>query len=464
VQEKDSLEIARDEIRRLTEEIIGLLAERMRLVKQVIAIKEAKGLPVEDVNVERKLRRLVVEKSRDCGLDPSFSLKILNILLNESVSFQLREKREKSFTPTEMLQRARQVEKEKGEVIHLEAGELDFPTPKPIVSALKESVDSGFTRYSDPKGIDPLREAISTHLNEKFSLDLTKDQVIITHGARFALYLALSRLLNSGGEALIFEPAYPAFRRCVEYLDGRPLIFRTELEDKWAPDFDRLEDVFQDPPDVMIFNYPSNPTGKILDKDSLNRLVDLSNKKKVPIISDEVYMDYSFKPFSSILEYPDCRSIMISSFSKSYSMAGLRIGYAVASRSEIEIMSRIQGLVLTCLPEFVQRAAIKALECEDDVKTNVETIRRRADRVNNLLRNSEKATIYEPEGGIYLFPRIDILDFDSESFSVNLLEKHRVSVTPGSAFGEYNKHIRLSLCQPEERLMEATNRIKDLLI
>ena len=252
MEEKDSLEIARDEIRLLTEEIIGLLGERMRLIKQVSAIKEAKGLPVEDVNVERKLRRLVVEKSRDCGLDPSLSLKILNILLNESVSFQLKEKREKSLTPTEMLQRARQVEKEKGEVIHLEAGELDFPTPKPIVKALKESVDLGFTRYSDPKGIDPLREALSEHLSEKFSIDLSKDQVIITHGARFALYLALSRLLNSGGESLIFEPAYPAFRMCVEYLDGRPLMFRTELENKWVPDFDRLEDMFQDPPDVMI--------------------------------------------------------------------------------------------------------------------------------------------------------------------------------------------------------------------
>ena len=464
MEEKDSLEIARDEIRLLTEEIIGLLGERMRLIKQVSAIKEAKGLPVEDVNVERKLRRLVVEKSRDCGLDPSLSLKILNILLNESVSFQLKEKREKSLTPTEMLQRARQVEKEKGEVIHLEAGELDFPTPKPIVKALKESVDLGFTRYSDPKGIDPLREALSEHLSEKFSIDLSKDQVIITHGARFALYLALSRLLNSGGESLIFEPAYPAFKRCVEYLDGRPLMFRTELEDKWVPDFDRLENMFQDPPDVMILNYPANPTGKILDKDSLSRLVDLSSKKKVPIISDEVYMDYSFKSFSSILEYPDCRSIMISSFSKSYSMAGLRLGYAIASRNEIEIMSRIQGLVLTCLPEFVQRAAIRALKCEDEVSENVEAIRRRADMVNNLLSNSGIASIYKPEGGIYLFPRIDTPGFNSESFAIDLLEKHRVSVTPGSAFGGYHKHIRLSLCQPEDRLIEAVNRIKEMLI
>lgn len=459
----EPLEDVRSEIRRVTEEILRLMAERRRLSGEICRLKEAQGLPLEDMYVEKKLRRIVKEKSGELGLDPDFALRILNLLITESVDVQRSVLQQGTVTPATMLQRARRVEEAGGEVIHLEAGEPDFPLPRPVVEAVKKALDSGYTGYTDPVGIDPLREAVAERLKEKFHVDVTRDNVVITHGARFALHLAIATVLKPGGEALIFEPAYPAYRKTVELLGGHPSPVRTSVEEGWTPDMRRVEAAFEEPPDLMILNYPANPTGKILGEDVFQQVVDTAVKKRVPIISDEVYMDYAFKPFRSILEYPDGRSIFVSSFSKSYSMTGFRIGYAVASKKDVERMARLEGLILTCIPEFIQRAALKALECEEDVKQNAAKIRRRADYTARLL-NSLPATYREPDGGLYIFPRIDKKDFDGEKYALNLLNQHHVSVTPGSAFGEgYRSHIRLSLCQPEDRLAEAVRRMKEAL-
>lgn len=460
---EEALEGVRSEIRRITEEILSLIGERMKLSREVGQIKESEGLPVEDIYVEKRLREVVKEKSGELGINPSFALRLLNLLITESVGVQQSVvQKEEATSPASMFRRAKRLEEAGREVIHLEAGEPDFPPPIPVLEALKEAVDAGHLGYTDPVGVEPLREAVAEHLNKKFHTDISENQVLITHGARFAIHLAVAITLKPGGEVLFFEPAYTAYRQTVELFEGRPLPIQTSLDEGWTPDIGRVEDILDEPPDLMILNYPANPTGKVLSEDAFGELVDLAVKRGVKILSDEVYMDYAFKPSRSILEYPDCRFIFVSSFSKSYAMTGFRIGYAVASEEDIERMAHFEGLALTCIPEFIQRAAIKALECEGSLKENIERIRRRADYSAHLL-DDLPATYYKPDGGLYIFPRIDLPDFDGENFSLDLLEKHQVSVTPGSAFGGYRNHLRISLCQPEERLKEAVERMEAVL-
>ncbi|MFQ6134590.1 MAG: aminotransferase class I/II-fold pyridoxal phosphate-dependent enzyme [Nitrososphaerales archaeon] len=459
---EEALAGIRSEIRRLTEEILRLMAERVKLSREVGRIKVAEGLPVEDTYVEKGLRSIVKEKSVKLGIDPSLGLRLLNLLITESVGVQRSVTQRSAVTPATMFQRAKQMEEAGSEVIHLEAGEPDFPPSGPVLDAVKEAIDSGRTGYTDPVGIEPLRESVAEHLNKKFHTDLTKEQVLITHGARFALHLAVATTLKPGGEALIFEPAYPAYRQSVELFEGRPVAIQTRLEEEWTPDIGEVEDLFDEPPDMIILNYPANPTGKVLNDEIFKGLVDFAVERGVTVLSDEVYMDYAYKPCRSILEYPDCRSIFASSFSKSYSMTGFRIGYAVASKKDIERMARFEGLALTCMPEFIQRAAIKAFECEENLKQNTERIRKRAEYTAGLL-DGLPVTYCKPDGGFYIFPRVDLPGFDGESYALNLLEKHHVSVTPGSVFGDYRDHLRISLCQPEERLAEAVRRMKEAL-
>jgi len=461
-EEGESLAGVRREIQRVTEEILKLTAERMRLSREVGRIKEAKEIPVEDIEVEKRLRAAVKDKSLELGIDQDFALSLLNLLIAQSVDIQRDTVFKSDVSPTTISQWARRLEEKGRKIIHLETGEPDFPTPNPVIDALKTAVDDGHTGYNDAVGVQPLREAVAKHLNRKLGTDLTYDEVLITHGARFGLYLALSTTLKPGGGALLFEPSYPAYRRIVDLFEGRPIAVRATLEDSWTPDIGAVKEALDERPDVAILNYPSNPTGKVLDTGNFQAVVERAARNGVPVISDEVYRDYSFKQCPSILEYPGCRSVMLSSFSKSYSMTGFRIGYAVASKDDIAQMSCLQGLALTCIPEFIQRAAIKALECEDELTANVEKMRKRIKYAAKLL-DRLPATFYPPDGGLYLFPRIDQPGFDSEKFASSLLEKHGVAVTPGTAFGNYRNYFRISLCQPEEQLKEAFEIMEDAL-
>lgn len=459
--EKD-LDNLRHEIQQITEEIINLISKRNQLSQKVGYIKKKNKLPVEDITVENNLTKIVKEKSEKLGINSRLSLRLLNLLLIESKNNQSNLINNVEITPLSMIQKAKKLEKKGISIIHLESGNPDFPTDKSIINAAKESLNSGNIGYSNPVGISELRKSIALDLNKKYQLDLTKEQILITHGARFALYLAVSTNMPPGGSALFFEPAYPAYRKIIENFEGRPIAIHTNLEDNWEPNIKKIKNNYNEPPDIIILNSPSNPTGKILSNKILDEIVDYAIKNDITIISDEVYKDYAFKTCKSILEYSKCKFIFISSFSKSHSMAGFRIGYAVSSKENISHMSKLGSLALTCLPEFVQIAALKALECQDYVNKNAELIQSRATFLGNLLDNMG-IDYYHPDGGFYIFLMINKPEFNSELFALNLLKKHHVSLVPGTAFGDYNKFLRISLCQPKEKLKEAMERMENAI-
>jgi len=463
VSEEDRIAGLRGDIRRLTEEILYLVAERSKLSEEIGRLKWIMGMPVQDPSVEQELRCLVRDKSVELGLDPMLSLRLLNLLLGESVTVQRGVRAGGEVSIASIIRKARELEASGDHVIHLEVGEPDFPPPRRVVEALKQALDSGLTRYTETVGIAPLREAIAEHLNRRLHLDLKQDQVIVTSGGRLALNLAVAASVKPGGEVLIFEPAYPAYKRLVEHYGGVVVSIPTSLEEGWTPDLERVKDLISGSTDLIIMNYPNNPTGKILDEDVFRGLVELASERGVTVLSDEVYMDYAFKPHRSILSHRDCRSIFVSSFSKSYGMTGFRIGYAISDGEVLKSMAELEGLTLTCIPEFIQHSAIAALECEDELSENVEKVRRRVEYVSKRLRELPLSS-YKPDGGLYIFLKAGRPGFQSDRYALNLLQKYKVAVTPGKIFGEgYTNHFRVSLCQPEDILEEALRRIGESL-
>ena len=462
VSGEDALTDIRSDIQQLTEEILYIIAKRAELSQKVGIIKKNEGFPIEDISVERKLRKLVQEKSVNLGINPRLGLRLLNLIVAESKSIQSNVVKKEVITPSIMLQKAKKIESSGKEIIHLETGEPDFPPDSKILKAAKDAISMGQTNYVDPIGIAPLREGIASQINMRYHINIAAEQVLITHGARFAIYLAIATNISPGGSVLFFEPAYPAYRQIVESFESRPIAISTRLENAWTPDVDTVEDLFDDQPDIMILNSPSNPTGKSLSDDILNQLIKIAAEKGVIIISDEVYKDYTFKKCKSILEYNNCRSIFISSFSKSHSMTGFRIGYAIGSKEDISRMASLGNLALTCLPEFVQRSAIMALECQDIVEKNVDTIHSRAMYLCDLL-DDLPVEYYPPDGGFYVFPRFNRSGFNSETFALNLLRKNHVSVVPGTAFGDFPNFLRISLCQPKEKIADAVRRMENAL-
>jgi aspartate aminotransferase len=458
----------RKEIENVTAEIFSLVGKRFVLSREIAKAKIKKGLPVEDVDAERRLKEIISEKCKSYNVDLGFGLRLLNMLVEESKRVQesltVKTKEKMRFSaPYEVFAKAKEMEREGKTLIHLEIGEPDFGPPESVKEALKDAIKKGYTRYTETAGIPQLREKIASTINQKFQTDISSDQVIVTVGGRYAVFLAISSILSPGEEAIVFEPAWPAYKDCVKNIQAKPVKVSGKLESSWEPDLDALLKSINKSTRMIILNSPNNPTGKIISADVLERIVETARENNLFILSDEVYSDFAFKPFRSILEFSDCRYIYVNSFSKAFGMTGFRIGYAISDVETVKKMTRLQNLCLASVPEFVQYAAIEALNCMEEVGKNAEKIKKRQEILCNAL-DELPVSYYKPDGGFYVFPRLHDENFDTQTFIERLLTEKGVCVTPGTAFGEdYRNFFRISACQPEETLLEAAKRIGELL-
>jgi len=287
--------------------------------------------------------------------------------------------------------------------------------------------------------------------------------VIVTVGGRYAVFLSIASILSPGEEAIIFEPAWPAYKDCVKSVQAKPVRISGKLESRWKPDLDALLQNINKSTKMIILNSPNNPTGKVIGNDVLERIVEIAKENDLFILSDEVYYYFAFKPFKGLLEFSDCKYVYVNSFSKAFGMTGFRVGYAISDVETVKKMVKIQNLSLTSVPEFVQYAAIKALDCMEEVGKYAEKIKKRIALLCDAL-DGLPVSYYKPDGGFYVFPKLRNENFDAQTFVEKLLMEKGVCVTPGTAFGEnYRNFFRICVCQPEETLLEAMKRIGDLL-
>lgn len=340
---------------------------------------------------------------------------------------------------------ARTLEHEGKKVVKLQTGDPDFPTHDVVISAANKAMTDGYTHYSFTQGLPVLRDKLASLINEEINSELTKDNLLITHGAAQAFASVMSSLLEENDEVLIFEPNWPTIDSLVTLNGGKPIkIDSTNLTNITA----RL-DALCTPKTVMVsFNSPNNPTGQVLPQDVIGTICKWAIDKDLYIVADEVYRFLQYDNTSTSIQYLSSYSkyIFIDSFSKKYAMTGWRIGYVASSSDVIKKITKSSQLTITNVAPFSQLAALEALSNGESLAYSEKMKKEYAGRCEHIKnRCSELGLEYiVPEGAFYLFIKLSegVNDVD---FCNDLLYQKYVCVVPGSGFGKAGTgYVRIS--------------------
>lgn len=446
----------RKKMETVTLEMIELLQVRTEIAKKIGMVKKNIGKDITDEARENDIRRKVIQRCGKIGLDERIAARFLNFLLNESVKAQSDDK----DTHMEIFLKAKSLEAQGRKIIHMEVGEPDFLPPDIVRKALEEVYDKGFLKYGPAKGMPELREALAKHISENFNAELSSDNVMVSPGARFSIFTAISALLSPGDEMIVIEPTWPAYRDCALNAGVKVRTIRTTLEGGWTPSLEQIRDTINSNTKMIILNYPNNPTGKVLDEKLQKDIIKLAETNDLYVLSDETYSQYARTDSKSILNYNYKKGIMTGSFSKSHAMTGFRIGYAVADAEVIEEMAKLQSLCLTNVSEPIQYIAMKALKA--DTSKNTIIIQDRLELLAEKAR-SMGLDFVVPDGSMYLFARVNKDGFDGSEFA-NIALENGVAVAPGEAFGNYRNFVRISACQDRQTLIDGMNILESMLV
>jgi aspartate aminotransferase len=349
----------------------------------------------------------------------------------------------------EINEKAIRLENAGKKMIKLNIGDPDLETPREIVDAAYEAMKQGKTKYGSAYGEKALREKIaSVH-------GVSADNVVLTPGSKWGVFATMYLTFKGGGNVVCPTPYWTAYALTAKTLGAETRLLKTEFEDKWRVDVEKLERLIDGNTRMIILNNPNNPTSNVIDTKVLDSIVELANEKKIPIMSDEVYADISFVETKSILDY-DGNHVLITGFSKMFTMTGWRIGYVVAKKELVDQIARLNQITFTNVPVFIQEAALTALGMHDKLTKDIKLeYRERAEMASKIL-SSTGLEFTKPDAPFYIFPRRHGLD--SEHFALDLLDEG-VAVAPGTSFGDYREHFRLSLTAPRKDIEVALNKI-----
>ncbi len=471
----DEIEPLRQKMDVLTMEMARLLLARTRVATDIGTLKKETGRDITDETREFQLRQKILGLCEQEGLvddresgEYDVVTRFLNFLLNESVRIQQQQQQSTATgaaaTHLSVFHRAQELERAGRSIIHMEVGEPDFMPPAATGRALTDAYTNGYTRYGPARGRPEFRQALAAYASGKFGAQVSADNIMVSPGGRFAVFAAVTTLLNPTDEMIVIEPAWPAYRDCAMHAGIKVRTIHTTLEDGWTPSTTEIAKLVNSHTRMIVLNYPNNPTGKVLTKGTMDTIMSLAAEHGLYVLSDEIYSEYAGKNsgWQSVLSYGYDRGIAIQSFSKSHAMTGFRIGYAVADAQIIDRMAALGALCLTSTSEPIQYAAMKALE--EDVSGNADMIARRLD-VLMQHAHSMNMEFMEPDGGMYIFARIRRDDdrFDGTAFSESALEGEGVAVAPGAGFGSYRDFIRISACNDAKILIKGMNSLKGML-
>ncbi len=336
--------------------------------------------------------------------------------------------------------------------IDLSIGQPDFDVPGDIKEIAINSIKSGFNHYTPTMGMDELRVAIATKVKERNSIDANLENVLVTTGTTGAIFLTYLALLNPGDEVIIFDPYFVVYKHLAILLGAKPVILDTR------PDFQpRVKDIkaaITNKTKLIVLNSPNNPTGAVYDEKLIREIVKTAEENDLFILSDEVYEDFIYegRHFSPGSIYKNV--ITLNGLSKSAAMTGWRIGYAVGPEKVINEMAKLQQYSFVCAPSFAQKAAIKALDINNDKIRD--KYRKKRDIVFNGLKNHYQ--IVKPQGAFYMFVKAP---GDENSFVERLL-REKVIVVPGSAFSEKDGYFRISFANKNITLSRAVKAMVPL--
>lgn len=349
-------------------------------------------------------------------------------------------------------------------VISLGIGEPDFVTPRAVLDAGLASLEAGHTHYTSNSGTIELRQAISRQLKRLYGVDYDPAlEILVTVGVSEAMYLALTAIINPGDEVIVPQPCFVSYMAEVFLAGGTPVPIATRVENNFQVTAEEIEAAITRRTKALLIGYPCNPTGAVLERETMEEIAKVARKHDILIVSDEIYdrlvygIEHTCVPsIQGLWE----RTILLGGFSKAYAMTGWRLGYAAAPPEILGAMSKVHQYTIMSAPTVAQEAGLTALEKGEEA---VEEMRQRYDRRRRLIvdgLNSLGLKCFEPRGAFYAFPSVRGTGMDDAEFAERLLDEERVAVIPGRAFGIGGAgYVRCSYATSYDKIEQALERI-----
>jgi aspartate/methionine/tyrosine aminotransferase len=362
----------------------------------------------------------------------------------------------------EIVRIAEQLESRGIDVIHLEVGEPDFPTSERVVDSACAALKSGKTRYTDARGIEPLRKALSDWYHNQ-GLHVSADRIQITVGASGGLLLAAAATTNPGEAVLMADPAYPCNPRFVEAVGGHVHWLQTTIETCFQPTSEQLRSAASANDRTLMLAHPANPTGQAVPQKELRNMIDWCLETNRHLIVDEIYQNLSFnESLQSSLSISD-QHFVVGSFSKYFNMTGWRLGWMVIPEYALEATQRLAQHLFICAPSFAQEAALTCFDPDSLARAEAQRLelKSRRDLLVPRLESMGFEIAAEPDGAFYVFVDASAFTANAQQFCADLISATGVAITPGIDFSQSlpSTWIRIAYTQPEDRLIEALERI-----
>lgn len=372
-------------------------------------------------------------------------------------------------TAFEVLARARALERQGKEIVHLEIGEPDFETPAHIREAAKDALDRGYTHYTPSAGLPELREAIAKHIGRTRGYPVSPDEVVVTPGAKPIMFFVITALVDRGDEVIYPNPGFPIYESVINFVGGVPVPIPLLEETGFGFDMAEFDRRVGPKTKLIIINSPQNPTGGVLSRDELGRIAEAARHYRIPVLADEIYDHFLYEgEFASITAFPGMRelTIILNGFSKTYAMTGWRLGYGVMHVALAEHVTRLMTNSNSCTASFTQVAGVRALEGDQgEVYRMVAEFKRRRDIIVEGLNGLTGVSCRTPKGAFYAFPNITRLGKPSREVADYLLNEAGVALLSGTSFGRYGEgYLRISYATSEANLRKALERMAPALV
>jgi aspartate aminotransferase len=368
----------------------------------------------------------------------------------------------------DVLTRARALEARGHNIIHLEIGEPDFPTPPHIVEAGKQALDQGWTHYGPTQGLPELRDSIAAHVSTTRGVQVGGERVCVVPGGKPMMFFPMVALLEPGDEVIFPNPGFPIYESMIRFLGATPVPIPLIEERGFSFDLNVFRERLSDRTRLIILNSPQNPTGGVIPEEDIRAIADLVRERNLIVLSDEIYsrIYYDEPPFS-ITSLPGMldKTILLDGFSKTYAMTGWRLGYGILPPFLVDAVNKLMVNSNSCTASFTQRAGIAALEGPHQAVENmVEQFRVRRDVFCKGLASIPGFRCAVPGGAFYAFPNVTGTGMDSKLLADGLLNEAGVACLDGGAFGEYGKgFLRFSYANSLDNLEEAVRRVRGFL-
>jgi aspartate/methionine/tyrosine aminotransferase len=389
--------------------------------------------------------------------------------MSHAVEFELRLAKRMSRLGTEtafeVLNRARELERQGKDIIHLEIGEPDFDTPHNIISSAVNALNAGWTHYGPSAGLPELRKAIADEVSHSRGVRVQPEEVVVVPGGKPIIFFSILALIDEGDEVIYPNPGFPIYESMINYVGGRGVPIRLREERDFRLDVNELEKLISDRTKLIILNSPHNPTGGVLNKRDIEQIAQAIGDRNIFVLSDEIYSRLIFDgSHHSILSEPGFkeRTILLDGFSKTYAMTGWRMGYGVMRPDLATQVARLMTNSSSCTASFSQVAGVEALRGDQSSVDHMRAeFQQRRDMFVAGLNRINGFSCRMPKGAFYVFPNITATGWKSKALADALLEEAGVACLSGTSFGEFGEgYLRFSIANSMENLSRALERIE----